>query len=163
MYPHLLLGFSFGGILANLCAAHLWSLSRGICQEFLEKNLLCITFGQPIISLPRTASSTDIIADKSRFHAIYISDDIIPRMMRYMDPGYTEFTADRLQERFLRDSTNEVSLSRVICHKYLYMVHQEWVTLILVHTISHGVELMYSNMCISPSCVLLFYRYFKTI
>ena len=109
-YSLLFLGFSFGGILANLCASHLWSLSQGICPELLEKNLLCITFGQPIISLPRTGSTTDMIADKSRFHAIYISDDIIPRMMRYLDPGYTEFTAEHLLERFRKDnSPNEVS------------------------------------------------------
>ena len=111
LYP---IGFSFGGILANLCATHLWSLSQGICPELLEKNLLCITFGQPIISLPRT---TDKVADKRRFHAIYISDDIIPRMMRYLDPGYTEFTAEHLLERFRRENNPNEVYSFVTVHE----------------------------------------------
>ena len=84
------LGFSFGGILAHLCATHLWSLSQGICPELLENNLLCITFGQPVIPLPRAANFADRVADKSRFHAIYIDDDIIPRMMRFLDPVSTK-------------------------------------------------------------------------
>jgi hypothetical protein len=83
-------GFSFGGVLAHLCATHLWSLSQGICPELLEKNLLCITFGQPIIPLPRAPNFSDRVADKSRFHAIYIDDDIIPRMLRYLDPTSTK-------------------------------------------------------------------------
>ena len=83
-------GFSFGGILAHLCAIHLWSLSQGICPELLEKNLLCITFGQPIIPLPRVPNFSNRVTNKSRFHAVYVDDDIIPRMMRYLDPTSTK-------------------------------------------------------------------------
>ena len=102
----IILGFSFGGILAHSCATHLWSLSQEICSELLEKNLLCITFGQPIISL-----SADTTADKSRFHAIYITDDIIPRMMRYLDPVYTKLANKDLLERFRSENNpHEVNL-----------------------------------------------------
>ena len=51
---------------------------------------MCITFGQPIIPLPRAPNFSDRVADKSRFHTIYIDDDIIPRMMRYLDPVSTK-------------------------------------------------------------------------
>ena len=106
---HFTIGFSFGGILAHLCATQLWSLSQGICSELLEKNLLCITFGQPIITLPQVSNFVGSVVDKSRFHAIYLSDDIIPTMMRFLDPFYTDHVNDDLPERFRNDNTpNEV-------------------------------------------------------
>ena len=85
-----IVGFSFGGILAQLCDLYLWSLSQGICPELLERNLLCITFGQPMISLPKIAYYADRIVDKNRFHAIYISDDKVPTLLSYLDPGYIQ-------------------------------------------------------------------------
>ena len=105
----LIIGFSFGGILAHLCATHLWSLSQGICPELLEKNLLCVTFGQPVISLPSTTNFAKRIADKTRFHAVYIPEDIIPRMMRYMDAAYTDLADRDLPDRFRsKNNPNEV-------------------------------------------------------
>ena len=76
--------------MAQFCATYLWNLSQGICLELLEKNLLCITFGQPVISLPELLSFAERTPDKNRFHAIYIADDIAPRMLRYLDPIYTD-------------------------------------------------------------------------
>lgn len=109
-------GFSFGGTLAHLCTTHLWSLSQGICPELLEKNLLCITFGQPIISLPQTANFMDRIADSSRFHAIYITGDIIPRMIRYLDPVYTEFAKCDMPEKFRKQNDPDKVNSRTGVH-----------------------------------------------
>lgn len=79
------LGFSFGGILAQLCGTYLWSL-EGICHELLERNLLCVTFGQPIFTLPRATNFDDRVAEKSRFHTIYIPDDRIPMLLSCLDP-----------------------------------------------------------------------------
>ena len=78
-------GFSFGGILAQLCGTYLWSL-QGICRELLERNLLCITFGQPIFSLSKAISIADRVVEKRQFHAIYIPDDRIPMLLSYLDP-----------------------------------------------------------------------------
>ena len=96
----MLAGFSFGGILAHLCAINLWHLSQDICSELLERNLLCITFGQPITSLPKMKNFEARLADKSRFHAIYITDDKVPRMLKYLDPAYTEFVGIKVPEKF---------------------------------------------------------------
>ena len=82
-------GFSFGGNLAQLCAIQLRSLSQNICPELLEKNLLCVTFGQPIIS-ESLSNVVDGKLDRSRFHAIYITDDVVPRMLRCLDPAFDE-------------------------------------------------------------------------
>lgn len=85
----IILGFSFGGSLAQLCAVQLYSLSQSICPELLEKNLLCVTFGQPIMSelVPEPVTGN---LDRSRFHAIYIADDAIPRVLRCLDPAFDE-------------------------------------------------------------------------
>ena len=104
-----LLGFSFGGILAQLCASHLWTLGQDICPELLERNLLCITFGQPLILLPEMERAADRIAEH-RFHAIFAADDIVPRMMRYLDTSYSTCVAQMdMPERFLlHHSSNKV-------------------------------------------------------
>ncbi len=88
-FKSIAIGFSFGGNLAQFCAVQLCTLSQSICPELLEKNLLCVTFGQPIIS----QSLPDIVdgkLDKSRFHAIYITDDVVPRVLRCLDPTFSE-------------------------------------------------------------------------
>lgn len=105
--------------MAQFCATYLWNLSQGICLELLEKNLLCITFGQPLISLPKLLNFAERTADKTRFHSIYISDDIVPRMLRYLDPVYTESAISDmcLPEKFRgRISLDEVSDFIVVKH-----------------------------------------------
>lgn len=100
-------GFSFGGILAQLCTINLWNLSKDICSELLEKNLLCITFGQPVISFQKIEEFKDRPFDKSRFHAIYITEDKVPRTLRYLDPTYTEFAKSYVPEKFRSQISSE--------------------------------------------------------
>ena len=57
-----------------------------------------------MISLPRIEDFAHVNADKNRFHAIYISDDIIPMVMRYLDPVYTDKSTHELLERFRREN-----------------------------------------------------------
>ena len=109
-------GFSFGGILAQLCGLYLWSLSQGICPELLERNLLCITFGQPIISLPKIANYAEKDVNKNRFHAIYISDDKVPSLLSCLDPSYTQLTASDMPDKL----RNQVGQEEV--HSYIAQV-----------------------------------------
>ena len=67
------------------------------------------------------------IADKTRFHAVYISDDIIPRMMRYLDSSYTELATRDLPDRFRKENvnSNEVrSKLAHICNSYTCKAHR---------------------------------------
>ena len=85
---HSITGFSFGSILAQMCANHLWSLSQEISTELLERHLLCITYGQPLIQIPFAQKVADGIP-KERFHSIFFVKDIAPRVMRYLDASYS--------------------------------------------------------------------------
>ena len=99
----MLAGFSFGGILAHLCTINLWHLSQDICSELLERNLLCITFGQPAISLLKMKKFEDRLADKSRFHAIFITGDKVPRMLRYLDPANSLQVPEKFRSQISSD------------------------------------------------------------
>ena len=93
MSQSIAVGFSFGGNLAQLCAVQLHSLSQNVCPELVDKNLLCVTFGQPIMSDSESFSDVrdgKLAMVKSRFHAIYITDDVVPRTLRCLDPAVDE-------------------------------------------------------------------------
>lgn len=96
-----IVGFSFGSVLAHMCASHLWGLSQETCRELLEKHLLCITYGQPLIQIPDEPKISEQIPD-DRFHAIYFINDVVPRVMRYLDVSYTTLATNEMPERFLK-------------------------------------------------------------
>lgn len=94
-----------------MCATHLWNLSHGleICPELLEKHLLCITYGQPLIDVPG-ADVSNVVTEK-RFHAIFFIEDDVPRIMKYLNASYTKFAVHYMPERFLKPmDANMVSI-----------------------------------------------------
>ena len=68
-------------------AAILWNRST-IDRDILEKNLICITFGQPLIPIPAVEEA---IRDSPRFeatiHAVYDKTDFFPRVLYYYNIG----------------------------------------------------------------------------
>lgn len=75
-------GFSFGGMLACYNAARLWK-ETCISVDILEKNVVCITFGQPMLAIPYVDKT---IASYTKFeatiHAIYDQEDVFPKLLR---------------------------------------------------------------------------------
>ena len=80
-------GFSFGGMMACHMAAVLWKGSS-LDRDILKKNIICITFGQPLIPI---VSVEEAINDHPQFedtiHAVYEKDDFIPRVLYYYNIG----------------------------------------------------------------------------
>ena len=80
-------GFSFGGMLACCVAANIWNKSY-INTDALEKSVVCITFGQPLLSIPLVQ---EVVKKFPRFeatiHSIFDKEDIIPRLLRYFSVG----------------------------------------------------------------------------
>lgn len=68
-------------------AAILWKRSS-VSRDILEKNIICITFGQPLIPIP---SVEEAIKDYPQFeatiHAVYDKDDFFPRVLYYYNVG----------------------------------------------------------------------------
>ena len=78
-------GFSFGGMLACSIAAVLWKDSC-IPIEVLEKNVVCITYGQPVISIP---SVQHVIKNIPHFqdtiYCVFTKEDVFPTVLRYFN------------------------------------------------------------------------------
>ena len=80
-------GFSFGGMLACYVAASLWRMSF-INGDVLEKNVICITFGQPLIPILYVEEAIkDFPQFEATIHAVYEKDDFFPRVLYYYSVG----------------------------------------------------------------------------
>ena len=71
-------GFSFGGMLACSITAAVWETPY-ITADLLKKNLVCITFGQPLFSLPAVHNVSREQDIKLTIHTIHIQEDVFPR------------------------------------------------------------------------------------
>jgi GTP-binding protein EngB required for normal cell division len=79
----ILTGFSFGGALASTVMANIVCDNDIINQDVMERNLCCITFGQPLIA---DDALSEMLARKESLccciHHIY-TEDVVPTLMRY--------------------------------------------------------------------------------
>lgn len=83
-------GFSFGGLLALSLAALLWKMPY-LSTDLLKDDFVCITFGQPIISLPIVQEVREECPEfESVVHSIFTKADLIPRLMKFLDQKYEE-------------------------------------------------------------------------
>ncbi len=66
-------------------SALLWELPL-ISMELLKKNVTCITFGQPLISLPH---ALDVVQGTPEFegsvHSIFFKEDSVPGVLSFLD------------------------------------------------------------------------------
>ena len=78
-------GFSFGGVLAQMVAAQLWLLPHTRTDQLMS-NVICITFGQPLIqSLLLTHVAESYPDFKNSIHAIGLKNDNLPTIMEKID------------------------------------------------------------------------------
>ena len=85
----IVLGFSFGDLLACTVAACVWDLPY-ISSDLLKENLACITFGQPHVTLQivqKVAMQRPDLA--STIHTVYSQDDCVPQLMRFLDESWS--------------------------------------------------------------------------
>ncbi len=82
-------GFSFGGLLATALAAMVWNTPY-IGADLLRDHMVCITFGQPHVTVPLLADVARQRAElTSTIHCIYSQDDMVPRLMSYLDESWS--------------------------------------------------------------------------
>ena len=69
-------------MLACCNAARLWK-ETFIGVDVLEKNVICITFGQPLMTIPYVQEAVQNHANfESTIHSIFDQEDIFPRLLR---------------------------------------------------------------------------------
>lgn len=84
-------GFSFGGMLACYVAANLWKKSF-ISGDVLEKNVICITFAQPLIPIPYMEEAIkDFPQFEATIHTVYDKEDFFPRVLYYYTVGCNHY------------------------------------------------------------------------
>ena len=90
MVSILMIGFSFGGLLASAMAARVWDTPY-ISSDLLKDNMTCVTFGQPHVAV-------DVIQRIARrrpemvttINAIFIDEDQIPSLMGLLDECWSD-------------------------------------------------------------------------
>lgn len=115
-------GFSFGGMLACCVMANLWQESQ-ISAEDLQKQAMCITFGQPFMKIQLVDEVLRICPEfKKSIHSVFLKDDLFPQIMGYVSLSATsqhrEQTASRNASQ-APDGTKQVCLLLL-----LHITHQ---------------------------------------
>ena len=96
---NIIVGFSFGSLLALSVTASLWKQGL-LSTSILEKNLCCISLSAPLINLPVLQEVLlEMPQIKSTLHSIVAKGDILPRLMMFLDPENEEI--EGLSESFL--------------------------------------------------------------
>lgn len=86
-------GFSFGGLLACAVAAMVWNTPY-IGADLLKDHLVCITFGQPHITVPLLADVARQRAEvASTIHCVYSEGDLVPRLVKFLDESWSYLTS----------------------------------------------------------------------
>ena len=74
-------------MLACYVAATLWKKSF-ISGDVLEKNVVCITFGQPLIAIPYVEKAIkDFPQFEATIHTVYDKEDFFPRVLYHYAVG----------------------------------------------------------------------------
>lgn len=82
------LGFSFGGMLASCVTSHLWNAGFLLSVALLEKNVMCVTFGQPLIDIPYVTDTIQRFpALEDTIHLILNKHDRVPSILHYFQVG----------------------------------------------------------------------------
>ena len=93
-YLQIFIGFSFGGLLACSVTARLFQQPY-LTSDQLAGSLMCVTFGQPLVSLPKLKETVhQLPLFKSVLHCIFAENDVFPQLMRYTELQLTGLSDD---------------------------------------------------------------------
>ena len=105
-----ILGFSFGGLLACGIVAKLWQAA--LDPGLLQRNLCCITFGQPIIAISSVQRAFQMFPYlQNTIHLIYDKEDVIPALIQYHSVGCTIYGTQLIQGQS-KQSDSALNLER---------------------------------------------------
>lgn len=77
-------------MLACCVAANIWKKSL-LPIQVLEKNVICITFGQPLMGIAFVQEVTRMFPTfENTIHSVFDKRDLVPRILRYFIIGCTQ-------------------------------------------------------------------------
>ena len=112
-HTHIHPGFSFGGTLACSIAAGVWDTPY-IRTDVLKMSLVCITFGQPHITMPTIARVTSDQPDMvSVIHTIRLQDDVVPRLLSVLNECCSELGPKEERTGIILSTSH---MAKQVCH-----------------------------------------------
>ena len=103
-----MVGFSFGGLLALSLTALLWKLPY-LSADFLKENLICVTFAQPLITIPVVQEiAEECLEFESTVHSIFMRADLAPQLMKFLDQRFEE----QCSQILLTSTTHTAAVSK---------------------------------------------------
>ena len=112
-------GFSFGGLLACYVAAYIW---RASCLDVarLQKNVMCITFGQPLFNIPYVQEMLQIYgsAFEQTLHLVLDKEDIVPPILCYIGIGciLKSHSLAKTATVQMKSTSSEPERLKAVCH-----------------------------------------------
>lgn len=85
----IVVGFSFGGMLACCVTTKLWrEPTSALNTALLRNNVTCITFGQPLIRIPYVQETIEVFPLlEQTIHLVLNKEDYIPGLLHYYEIG----------------------------------------------------------------------------
>ena len=82
------IGFSYGGMLACCVTSYLWRAGFLLSVALLQKNVTCITFGQPLINIPFVHDTIMRFPElEETIHLVLDEQDKLPGIFHYFQVG----------------------------------------------------------------------------
>ena len=114
-------GFSLGGLLACAVTAAVWRTPY-IRADVLKKGLVCITFGQPHITLP---CMSEVAREQpelvSTIHTLYLHDDVIPRIFPLLNECCSDFGPKAEKGEIKLKTSSTAKMVCLIKYRYNYV------------------------------------------
>ena len=96
-------------------AAGIWN-SSVISPEEFKSRVICITFGQPLISIPFVENIIESSCDfRESVHLIFDDNDVIPRLLRFTNFTKTQSGACIEKADLIRSSPSACTAMQVSC------------------------------------------------
>ena len=112
-----------------------------ISTDLLRQNLVCITFGQPHVSMPmldRVVSQRPELV--STIHSFHCEDDPVPRLLRFLDVSWSqEGTVEGKESKIVvPDHLRAVS---ICCESYIFKEY-------CIYAISYSILVTSVRFCV---------------
>lgn len=108
-------------MLACYNVARLWDKAF-ISVDVLEKNVTCITFGQPLLTIPYVQETIKKYTKfENTIHSIYDEEDVFPRLLCSTYCEYLQPDRETSTRALIGSNGNTSTVPSEVCHKSDYV------------------------------------------